>query len=251
MAYISKKEVFNLFFKKGVFLRIFSGLTMLILVLVVAITYYFSPVSVISVSKQENQPIYNGDRTENKVALMFNCYEGRNIIFEIAKTLSSYGFKATFFFGGCFADDNVDLVKYLAEDGHEIANHGYFHKDHAKLSYEENLNEIKRTHDFILAQTGISMKYFAPPSGSFSKTTLEICKNLEYKVILWSLDTVDWRDKNEKIVYNRATAKVSGGDFVLMHPKQHTLNALDDILKNYKERGLVVSTVTQCMENNG
>ena len=57
--------------------------------------------------------------------------------------------------------------------------------------------------------------------------------------------------QTKKIVYNRATEKVSGGDFVLMHPKEHTLKALPDILKKYFESGLIVTTVTQCMENDG
>ena len=153
--------------------------------------------------------------------------------------------------GGCFADDNVDLIKYLVEKGNEIGNHGYFHKDHSKLDFDGNLREIKNTHELILAQVGISMNLFAPPSGAFSKTTLQVCEKMKYKVILWSIDTVDWRDKSEKIVYNRATKNISGGDFVLMHPKEHTLKALPEILNYYVERGLIVSTVTQCLENDG
>ena len=95
------------------------------------------------------------------------------------------------------------------------------------------------------------MNLFAPPSGDYSKTTIEVCEKIGYKVILWSIDTIDWRDKSEKIVYNRATQKISGGDFVLMHPKQHTLKVLPEILNFYLQNGLVVTTVSQCMENNG
>ena len=52
-------------------------------------------------------------------------------------------------------------------------------------------------------------------------------------------------------MYNRATKNISGGDLVLMHPKEHTLKALPEILKYYVERGLVVTTVTQCLESDG
>ena len=34
-------------------------------------------------------------------------------------------------------------------------------------------------------------------------------------------------------MYNRATTNISGGDFVLLHPKEHTLKALPDIIENY------------------
>ena len=232
-------------------MRLISNAVMFALVIVIFGVYMLTYENSVAVSKQDFQPYYNGNKKSNKVALMFNCYEGRDNVFEIAKLLKEYGFKATFFFGGCFADDNFDLVSYLANEGHEIGNHGYFHKEHGKLDEQGNLFEIKHTHDVILAQTGINMTLFAPPSGDFSQTTLKVCENLGYKVILWSVDTIDWRDKSQKIVYNRATQKVSGGDFVLMHPKEHTLKALPDILNNYLERGLVVTTVTQCMENDG
>ena len=236
---------------KSIKLRVFSGCVMVLLVSIIACTYFFVDNTAVAVDGVQNQPIYNGSRNENRVALMFNCYEGAEIIEKIAKILEKNGFCATFFFGGCFADDNVDLIKMLIEGGHEIGNHGYFHKDHSKLDYDGNMREIKNTHELILAQTGIVMNLFAPPSGAFSKTTLSICEKLHYKMILWSVDTIDWRDKSEKIVYNRATKNISGGDLVLMHPKEHTLKALPEILKYYVERGLVVTTVTQCLESDG
>lgn len=224
---------------------------MVVLVTIIACVYFYTDNNAILVDNIQNQPIYNGNKKSNKVALMFNCYENKEYIYQIANCLNEYGFNATFFMGGCFADDNVDLIKYLVEKGNEIGNHGYFHKDHSKLDFDGNLREIKNTHELILAQVGISMNLFAPPSGAFSKTTLQVCEKMQYKVILWSIDTVDWRDKSEKIVYNRATKNISGGDFVLMHPKEHTLKALPEILNYYVERGLIVSTVTQCLENDG
>lgn len=224
---------------------------MVVLVTIIACVYFYTDNNAILVDNIQNQPIYNGNKKSNKVALMFNCYENKEYIYQIANCLNEHGFNATFFMGGCFADDNVDLIKYLVEKGNEIGNHGYFHKDHSKLDFDGNLREIKNTHELILAQVGISMNLFAPPSGAFSKTTLQVCEKMQYKVILWSIDTVDWRDKSEKIVYNRATKNISGGDFVLMHPKEHTLKALPEILNYYVERGLIVSTVTQCLENDG
>ncbi|MEG1609510.1 MAG: polysaccharide deacetylase, partial [Clostridia bacterium] len=79
---------------------------------------------------------------------------------------------------------------------------------------------------------------FAPPSGSFDKTTLSVAEELDMRVIMWSKDTVDWRDKDENIVFKRATNKVGGGDLILMHPTAHTLKALPKILEFYKDNGL-------------
>ena len=68
-----------------------------------------------------------------------------------------------------------------------------------------------------------------------------------YKTIMWTKDTVDWRDKSSKTVYNRATKNITGGDIVLMHPKEHTLVALPDILDYYNSQGLSVVTVSECI----
>ena len=64
-----------------------------------------------------------------------------------------------------------------------------------------------------------------------------------YKVIMWSKDTVDWRDKDSDLIYKRATSNLSNGDLVLMHPEEHTLRALGDILDYYKSRGFSAVTV--------
>ena len=70
------------------------------------------------------------------------------------------------------------------------------------------------------------MNLFAPPSGSFNKSTLDACKELGYSVIMWSKDTIDWRDKDANLIYTRATNNISGGDFILAHPTEYTLKSL-------------------------
>ena len=90
-------------------------------------------------------------------------------------------------------------------------------------------------------------RLFAPPSGSYSVTTLKVAEKLGYKTILWTKDTVDWRDKSKRKVYNRATQNIAAGDFVLMHPKAHTLEALPDILEYYRKIGLRAVTVTETL----
>ena len=188
--------------------------------------------------------IYNGNRANAKVSLMFNVYENTEIVNSIIDTLDENNAKATFFVGGCWADDNAKTLIRILNSGHEIANHGYFHKDHKNLNHEKNREEIYTTGVIVKALCGADMNLFAPPSGSYSTTTLEVADKLGYKVIMWSKDTIDWRDKDVKKVFSRATEKVSNGDLILMHPKEHTLLALPAILSYYKSIGLSVVTVS-------
>lgn len=189
--------------------------------------------------------IYNGNREKNCVSLMFNVYENTETVNAIIDLLNERGVKATFFVGGCWADDNAATLIKIAENGHETGNHGYFHKDHAALDYDKNREEILLTGKITQALSGVTPVLFAPPSGSFSDDTLEAAFDLGYKVIMWSKDTIDWRDKDVKKVFDRATNGVTNGDLILMHPKAHTLAALPDILDYYERAGLKAVTVSE------
>lgn len=228
-------------------LRQISSFIICLLIAFVACVCFSTDKLAVTVSTENGEPIYFGNRSSNKIALMFNCYEGAEIILQISAELKKFDFCATFFFGGCFADDNPDLIKNLYNDGHEIGNHGYYHKSLGKLSYQNNVDEIKNTHDIILSMTGIDTTLFAPPSGDFSKTTLKACRDLGYVMIMWSKDTIDWLERTEECVYNKATKDISGGDFVLMHPFKHTLEALPRILDFYVKNNFCVSTVSSCI----
>ena len=89
------------------------------------------------------------------------------------------------------------------------------------------------------------MKLFAPPSGAYNISTVDAAETLQYKTIMWTRDTIDWRDNDISLIFNRATKNVSGGDLVLMHPKKHTLQVLPTIIDYYKSVGLDVCTVSQ------
>ena len=67
---------------------------------------------------------------------------------------------------------------------------------------------------------------------------------------MWSKDTIDWRDKDADLVFKRATKDIKGGDFILMHPTAHTLEALPRILDYYKELGIKSVTVTENITGN-
>lgn len=204
----------------------------------------FSAKSVVPVyGGKKTGAIYRGNVNEKKVSLMFNVYENAEIVEKIIDTLDEHGAKATFFLGGCWADDNEKTLNKIVYSGHEIANHGYFHKDHKKLDYESNKQEIYLTEKIISALCGAKTTLFAPPSGSFSETTLSAATDLGYKVVMWSSDTIDWRDGDADKIFTRATKNLSNGELVLMHPKIHTLNVLPRILAFYSDNGFSVVSV--------
>lgn len=221
-------------------------LSNLVLFFVVAVVVYVSfGEGFITAFTTSEPPIYNGNTEKKNVSLMINVYWGTEYLDGMLEVLEENEVKVTFFVGGSWANKNSLMLEKLHNGGHEIANHGFFHKDHKKLSYAGNQEEIVTCEKVVFTMIGVKTNLFAPPSGAYNNTTLKAASDLGYKTIMWSKDTIDWRDKDENLVYSRATKDVKNGDLVLMHPTEHTYKALDKIIKNYKKNGFSVVTVTE------
>lgn len=228
--------------------RVISNLV-LVATLVILAVFCFVPQRVVYLSGGESYaPYYSGNESREQVALMFNVYEGTEVVNGILDALKANNAKATFFVGGCWADDNTETLRRIVEEGHELGNHGYFHKNHKELNALDNQAEIMHCHEVVKALTGVTMTLFAPPSGAFSVETLKVAETLNYKTILWTNDTIDWRDSDENVIFSRATKNAANGTLVLMHPKAHTLNCLPKIIKYYQEKGMACVTVSQCIK---
>ena len=188
---------------------------------------------------------YNGDKSSKNISLMVNVYWGTEFIEPMLDIFEEKNVKTTFFVGGTWAIDNEELLNKILEKGHELGNHGYHHKDHDKISEEENLNQIKNTHKIVKELTGFEMNLFAPPSGAYNKTTVSCATSLGYQTIMWTRDTIDWRDKDPNLIYKRAVKNPNGGDLILMHPTKCTIEALPDIIDTLQEQGFLLTKVSE------
>lgn len=198
-------------------------------------------------NSEYNGTIYAGDKSSKNVSLMVNVYWGNEYLEKMLDTFKKHNVKTTFFIGGSWAKENEGLLKRIYDEGHEIASHGYSHKEHGKLSYEANFNEIKSCHDMIKSILGIDMELFAPPGGSYNKNTTKAATDIGYKTIMWTRDTIDWRDKDTRLIYNRAVTNMSGGDLILMHPTACTAEALEEIIEYAKGHGLNLTKVSETL----
>ena len=205
---------------------------------------FFVDDSVIA-SSNGYKPVYRGNEDNNNVSLCINVYWGTEHLDDMLLTLKNEDVKATFFVGGCWASKNIDMLKKIFENGHEIANHGYYHKDHKQIDYDRNVQEIDYNHKLIKENLGIEMNLFMPPSGSYGMQTLEAAEDLGYTTIMWSKDTIDWRDKDADLIYKRATKNLQNGDLILMHPTECTKDALLKIISKIKSKRFNLTTVSQ------
>ena len=193
------------------------------------------------------EPYYSG-RSDTKISLMINVYWGTEYIEPMLEILDRYHAKTTFFVGWSWAVGNAETLKRIYAAGHEIGNHGYYHKDHSKIDAAYNKKEISEAHSAVKDILGLDMTLFAPPSGAFGDDTLSVAMDLGYRTVMWTRDTVDWRDHDAELIYKRAVKNVKGGDLILMHPTECTVKALERIIIEASNRGLKVGTVSEVLD---
>lgn len=222
-----------------------NGVLALVLVVVGVVCFYPTAAHV---SGLEDRVHYRGTSGDG-VSLMFNVYWGTQEVEGILEVLAEYDAKATFFIGCSWADDNTACVRKIVEAGHEVGSHGYFHRDHTTLGYEGNVEEISRSVQFLELAAGVPVTLFAPPSGAYDEDTVNAAESLGLRTVMWSRDTIDWRDKDEETCYLRATEDLQAGELILMHPMEHTLAALPRILEYCKSHSLRPITVGENLAN--
>jgi probable sporulation protein (polysaccharide deacetylase family) len=198
-------------------------------------------------SRAVNQPIYKGNEENPIIAFECNVVWGTEYIAPMLDILKQHDIRITFFIGGEWARDNPQLLERIADEEHEIGNHGFYHKHHSKLNLDENIKEITETEKIIESVTGIKTSLFAPPYGEFNDITIQAADSLGYHTIMWSIDTIDWRrDGAEKIIH-RVLKNPRNGALVLMHPTADTLTALPIIIEKLQSQGYRIGTVSEAI----
>ncbi len=135
----------------------------------------------------------------------------------------------------------------LLEEGHEIGNHAYSHPDMSKLTMERINEELDRTNKAIEAALEVTPKWFAPPSGSHNQVVVDRAAHYGMKTVMWSVDTIDWRNPPVNDMVERVTNKLHPGAMVLMHPTEVTSAGLEQMILNSKEKGYKIGTVSELL----
>lgn len=204
-----------------------------------------------SISTFGYPPIYEGKTGKNEIALTCNVVWGTEYIPDILNVLKNENVKMTFYIGGKWAEENPELLKRIYQEGHEIGSHGYDHKKPTELSDENNKNEIVKAEQAIEKIIGVKPAFFAPPYGDIDERTSEIAESLGYKVIMWNIDTIDWKYKdNPQMIHDRVfnNEKKLDGGIVLMHPTDGTLKALPSIIKDIKQKEINMVTISELIK---
>ncbi len=183
------------------------------------------------------------------VALTFDDGPHGTYTNSILDTLSQYGVKATFFTLGSQAAAYPSVVQRAHSLGHEIGSHSYSHPDLNGCSATKIQNEISSTVSVLRTATGAGPTVFRPPYGNHNSTVRGAAG---VPLILWNVDTLDWKSKNASAVTSHVLSHASDGDVILMHDIYgSTAEAVKSIVPALLERGFRLVTVSELAKEKG
>ncbi|MCZ8520004.1 MULTISPECIES: polysaccharide deacetylase family protein [Paenibacillus] len=191
------------------------------------------------------QPVYKGNPNKKMAGMMINVAWGDEFLEPMLATLRQEGVHATFFFDGMWLKKNAETARRILAEGHEAGNHAYSHKDMSKLDRMGNLTEISKTEALLTGEVGIRNRLFAPPSGDYSQTTVQVAHELKLRTILWTLDTIDWKKPSPASIVDKVRTRVEPGTLILMHPTASSSGALKGMIQAIRSKGLTLGTVSE------
>ena len=182
------------------------------------------------------------DRNKPMVALTFDDGPNANTS-RVLDILEKYNVKATFFVLGTNIKGYEDTILRMKELGMEIGNHMYSHKLMTRLTEEEITSEIKKVDDLVFDIINRYPTLIRPSYGTSNKRMLKI---IDRPVIIWDIDTLDWKYHNSTRISNKILDKVSDGDIVLMHDiYSATANSLSITIPKLLDKGYQLVTVSE------
>lgn len=172
---------------------------------------------------------------------------------QIVDTLEQYDARGTFFALGQNAQILPDTIRAATAGGHYIANHTWDHASLKDLTPEQFMDEVQRTEDVVIAAAGDlfnldgDVRYLRPPYGETDDNTRNYAASLGYAVVLWTIDTQDWRRPGTDVIVDHIMNSVYPGAIILMHDgggeRDQTVAALQQVLPQLRDQGYVFYTI--------
>ena len=121
---------------------------------------------------------------------------------------------ATFVMLGSKAKNNPDLVRRVESEGHIVASHTMYHQNLIRISASALASDIAESKAVFNNILGHLPTLTRPPYGNFNGI---VSSNIDTPLILWSVDTLDWKNKSTEAIMGTTMSQVHDGAIILMH----------------------------------
>lgn len=194
--------------------------------------------------------------TQKVVALTFDDGPYPPYTGQMLDVLKEYHIPATFFVVGQNVEKYPELVKRIAEEGHEVGNHTYHHIDLLKADRKVIADEIDRTSQAIFTASGIRPHLMRPPHGFRDPVIMEMMAERGLKVVEWSVMSRDWLNPGVDAIVDRTVSKVKNGSIILLHDgdgiasqnsRAETIEATRRIIQILSNQGYKFVTVDEIL----
>lgn len=190
------------------------------------------------------------DLNKPMVALTYDDGPSNEVTTRVLNTLEKYDARATFFVVGSRVNSYKSQIKRAYNLKCEIGNHTYNHATLTSLSGAGVKKELSDTDARVRAITGENPVIMRPPGGSYNNSTVK--NNTAYPIIMWSVDTRDWENRNSSKIVANIKNNVRDGSIVLMHDLyDSTASATEIIVPWLIQNGYQLVTVTELMDAKG
>ncbi len=161
--------------------------------------------------------------------------------------LKQRSLKATFFVVGQNAAQYPEILKRIAAEGHELANHSYTHPILNPLGEGGIREQLDKTHQAVLGATGVTMKLLRPPYGALTENMRRwTYQTFGYRTILWDVDPLDWKVRDAARVQSEILGHARAGSIVLAHDiHKSTVDAMPETLDALAAKGFKFVTVSE------
>lgn len=163
------------------------------------------------------RPITHVARVPRTVALTFDDGPNPDATPLILDALAARGVKATFFILGRHAEQWPELVKRVADEGHAIGNHGYFHR---KLHFKSPAyvrRDLELGTAAIESAAHVRPRLFRAPHGFRSPWVTAIARSLGQRTVGWSLGVWDSDRPGVDVIADRTVKGARPGSILLLH----------------------------------
>lgn len=194
--------------------------------------------------------IYRVKTDQPAVALTFDISWGTQTPPPVMDILKTHNVKATFFLSGPWVRRYPELARRLADEGHEIGSHGHRHINLSREARETVAEEIRLAHQAIREVTGREANLIRTPNGDFDQMVVEVAAGEGYRVIQWSVDSLDWMNPGVEAITNRVLRLAHPGAIILMHASdtcKQTTAALPAVIAGLQQKGFRLVTVSELL----
>lgn len=191
--------------------------------------------------------------------MTFDDGPGSRITPALLDVLNQYNVKATFFLLGRNIIGRENIVRRIADEGHEICSHGYDHINYWYVCPFRALADIRRGWQAIDTALGVNQrKYpFRPPYGKLNIICLFYLIVKRVPIVYWSIVSGDtW--PSDRIDSRRAGAltRQQCGGVVLIHDFDRSDDSLDgtviemvrSVLTAVRQGNMQTKTVSELLE---